>query len=154
MHRSIFPPPAGRIPPPFKHWHPFWAVRRLTQKQLDSEIAEKLETANGVPCSLPKFNCQLVHNVHSSVIISTIKGKVMNCTRLVSVPYLTNTEFIAKGDELILEVVPTNNVKKKKSASWRSVQKEKERNIPKRQKIGDQKPAVAAGVCFFPPDNP
>ena len=82
--------------------HPFWAVRRLNQKQLDELIAEK--NKNGVSCSLPKFNCKLQDNVHSSVNIATVKGKVVNCTRLVSVPYLTNTEDIAKGDELILEV--------------------------------------------------
>ena len=106
--------------------HPFWAVRRLTAEQLDKEIQEKREASRitGVPFKPPRFNCELKNFEHSAVIIATVGAMVTNCTRIVSVPYLTNKEALVEKDELILQIKsPTMKEKATRKRTWRDVTK-------------------------------
>ena len=95
----------GEGPP--ETMHPFWAVRKLTQQQLDQEIHEKRAASaiTGVPFKPPSFTCELETFEHSSVIIATVADVISNCTKLVGVPYLRNKDALVAGEELILQVV-------------------------------------------------
>ena len=75
----------------------------------------------------PSFNCELTEISHSSVNIGTVGGRVVNCTRLVSVPYLTNSKPLVKGEELILEAVIRTKPRPPVKRTWRDVNREEER---------------------------
>ena len=71
--------------------NPFWAVRRLTEKQLQAEVASVTE---GIA---PRFNCEFVHTEMSLVSIAKIGGKAHNHLRMFQVPFLTNSLPLLKG---------------------------------------------------------
>ena len=109
--------------------HPFWAVRRLTQEQLDREIdacVRRNKTAvAGEQERIPSFNCDLEEHTHSVVNIATVGDAVMNVSKLVKVPYMINTKALVQGEELIFPIV----VKAKSKPlvrTWRDVNKEEE----------------------------
>ena len=77
--------------------HPFWAVRRMTEKQLARERSQV--RLGQLP---PRFNCELQNFSLSSVSIATIG---LNRTKLLEVPVLTNVLPLEACEELILEVV-------------------------------------------------
>ena len=74
--------------------HPFWAVRRLTQKQLEQErVNQPLGQIK------KRFNCKLQTLTLSAVNIATVKGKCLNLTRLLHVPFLANAFALQKDEE-------------------------------------------------------
>ena len=79
--------------------HPFWAVRRMTQKQL---VREGLDDK-----SLkikPRFNCSMVTQTMSNVTVGVVKGMSVNVPKCCEVQFLTNSVDLLEGEELILEV--------------------------------------------------
>ena len=91
--------------------HPFWAVRRITQKALAKENLELLTPK--------RFNCEIVPKVMSSLSVALIGQSVLNCSKAVEVPMLTNIVELAKGEELLLE--KRGDVKKDKDpTTWKS----------------------------------
>ena len=117
--------------------HPFWVVRRLTQKQLEQErINQPLGQIK------KRFNCKLQTLSVSAVNIATVKGKCLNLTRILHVPFLTNQFALQKDEELILEInEPTCKEKKKTKRSWINAMKEAESQMKEEEKKQKQKKA-------------
>ena len=107
--------------------HPFWAVRRMTQKQLNQErINQPLGQIK------KRFNCKLQTLSLSTVNIATVKGKCFNRTRLLDVPFLTNELALQKDEELILEInEPVAKKKPEKKRTWISAWKDEEKEAKK-----------------------
>ena len=114
---------------------PFWAVRRLTQQQLDKE-----RSAAKPGEWLPRFTCKIVNQKISDVCVYTMIH-MENRTRTFAVPFMTIASDLGCGEELILEI--TNKAKKEKVRTWRNVMKEEEnRNKRTRTKQEDPNKAV------------
>ena len=72
--------------------HPFWAVRRVTAKQL------AIEAALVAPGSArPRFNCGIATHELSYVNIGAVEGQAANTTRVFDVPFLVNTHEVQAG---------------------------------------------------------
>ena len=100
--------------------HPFWAVTRLTQRQLALESAK---STNGLPL---RFNCEEVKRQITNITMCTIRDQIHNITRMLEVPVLTNTIRLRAGEQLILEIPePQAKAKAKAKAqnkrSWKQV---------------------------------
>ena len=141
--------------------HPFWAIRRLTTAQLfkeqipsklavdpkeqdaaqpasepneqkPSQLAAKPEELRGSE-PMPRFNCQVGHLAMTSVnVVMWSEHECTTITRTVHVPFIVNTEPLAKGEELIL------HLEKEKSAStrkrtWRDEHAEEMRKNQKKE---------------------
>jgi hypothetical protein len=120
--------------------HPFWAVRRLTAQQL---ARAKLEVQPGR--SIPRFNCELVIRSISSVCVGAMDGHSLNRTRIFEVPFLTNSEEVMQGEELILEILEQRKElpKASKRRSWRDALKEEEKAALKDGETKKRRDAVA-----------
>jgi hypothetical protein len=106
--------------------HPFWAVRRLNEKQLQTEVqAWKPET--GKPRH--RFNCELRMKPLSAVVLGIINERSLNRTRLLKVPFLINHVELVKNEELILEVLPMKKKETIKKRTWRDEVKDDERKM-------------------------
>ena len=108
--------------------HPFWAVRRLTDKQLQVATIAKQPTDLA-----PRFNCELQTKSLSCVTIATLDGKCCNRTRILEVPFLTNSMDLEKGEELVMQLIE----KAKKAApkrSWRDAEKDLEKDLASQKK--------------------
>ena len=98
-------------PPGTETMHPFWAVRRMNAKQLAKEAVDAKLTK-----MKPRFNCGLVTLTVTNVTVGVVKGSdlrgdtAINSTKCCEVPFLTNTQDLEEGEELILEVQEKANV--------------------------------------------
>ena len=119
--------------------HPFWAVRRLTAEQLDTEQRACIKRNKTAVASktekVPNFNCEFQEQVQSAVSVCTVGGAVANCTRLVKVPVLTNSTALAPGDELILELTIEAKEKTPTKRTWRDVDKEEATDRKRRRDL-------------------
>ena len=52
----------------------------------------------------PRFNCEINMVPISAVTIAATGCQLLNRTRLIDVPFLTNSAPLVKGEELILEI--------------------------------------------------
>ena len=111
--------------------HPFWCVRRMTEKQLQ---AAAYATGKRPGQTAPRFNCKLQLTSISDVIIATSGGKTLCRTRLFEVPFLTNSSALEEGEELILEIAEKATQLKPKR-SWIEAQKAEERATEKKKKL-------------------
>ena len=75
--------------------HPFWAVRRLTELQMDKEIMRCKAEADAT-VMLPRFNCAIEYHQFNSVSVGVVNKDALNITRMCSVPFLTNALKIEK----------------------------------------------------------
>ena len=83
---------------------PFWAVQRLTRKQLETAASASDEYMERVGVRR-RFNVELRPYVMSCVNIAiATRGGIVNLTRTLEVPFLVNTVDVEDGAELILEV--------------------------------------------------
>ena len=105
--------------------HPFWAVRRMTQKQLSREIALGQKQL--------RFNCRMEVQNLSCVSIGVVKSQSLNTTRLFEIPFMTNAENLEKGEELIMEVSEKKKETKGKR-TWRDAWKDQENEKAKAKK--------------------
>ena len=103
--------------------HPFWAVRRMTAKQMATASSETK------PGQLPpRFNCNLQMQQLSQVSLAIMRGSSVNRTRSFEVPFLTNSKDLEEGEELILQVYEkTKEDKPSAKRTWRDADKENER---------------------------
>ena len=109
--------------------HPFWAVRRMTAQQL---ARAKVEVATGKPA--PRFNCELVMRSISLVCVGAMERHSLNRTRIFEVPFLTNSEEVMEGEELILEVSEKRTDPKTTKRSWRDAMKDQDREEEKNKR--------------------
>ena len=86
---------------------PFWAVARLTAEQLKDSTAEL------------RFNAELIHKEFMVVTVGNVDGKSTSITYAVTVPVITNAVVVAKGHELVMEVVPKTVSAKRKEIGWK-----------------------------------
>ena len=108
---------------------PFWAVRRLTQAQLDKERSNTKENM-----WLPRFSCKLAEiNLNDVCIYSTVQME--NRTRTIVVPFMTNMCDLEEGEELILEVAA--KVQKPTTRTWRDAALDEERAQTKNKRKAD-----------------
>ena len=116
--------------------NPFWAVRRLTQKQLEQE-AQAWTPETGKP--RPRFNCELETQTLSVVTLAAVRGahksdKAINRTKMLDVPFLTNNVALVENEELILEVEPPKKEQKGKKRTWRDAVKEDDKQKDKQSR--------------------
>ena len=75
--------------------HPCWAVRRLTQQQLDDEIDAASKTSKTAVAARQErntgFNCALEEYARSLANVAAVGGVASNTARVTHVPYLTST---------------------------------------------------------------
>ena len=109
--------------------HPFWAVRRMTAQQL---ARAKVEVATGKPA--PRFNCELVMRSISLVCVGAMERHSLNRTRIFEVPFLTNSEEVMEGEELILEVSEKRTDPKTTKRSWRDAMRDQNREEEKNKR--------------------
>jgi hypothetical protein len=123
--------------------HPFWAVRRLTEKQL---ARERSQVRLGQ--LLPRFNCELRNFSLSSVSLAIIGLNTLNRTKLLGVPFLTNVHPLEACEELILEVVEKTKEAKPVKRSWRDAVKDDEKATAKNTKMTNRmhRNAVAGAI--------
>ena len=118
--------------------HPFWAVRRLTDIELQKEkdeVRDKMKKT-GASLRMPEFNCELVSHTHTVCHIASFDGQNMSSTRFISLPCISNVRALEAGEELILRHVPRAKVKKEKKRTWQDEQRDLDRNAAKKPKIG------------------
>ena len=102
--------------------HPFWAVRRMTQRQMSRETAEAKEGERRL-----RFNCRLEVVSMSCVSVGVVKSQSVNTTRVCNVPFLTNSIEVDEGEELILEVREKTHEEKATKRTWRDAVKDEEK---------------------------
>jgi hypothetical protein len=92
---------------------PFWAVRRMNEKQLAALVAR---TEIGQP--RPRFNCTLEEHVITHVTVGVVKAQPVNTTRMICVPFLSNSVEVAEGEELILQVAEPKQRERADKRRW------------------------------------
>ena len=108
--------------------HPFWAVRRLSQQQLEKERSET-KAGNW----LPRFTCEVRYFELSNVCVYA-RIACGNTTRNCTVPFITNIDKLEEGEELILEVAHKEKKQKPKARTWRQVEEEAQKSAAKSPK--------------------
>ena len=74
----------------------------------------------------PRFNWGLVVRSISLVCVGAMEGHSMNRTRIFEVPFLTNTEEVLQGEELIMEISEKRKEPKVSKRSWRDAMRDDE----------------------------
>ena len=92
--------------------HPFWAVPRLSQEELNRANLE------ATPQSRRKFNVTLEEKEYSVVTVGESAGNSVSTTFAVRVPIMTNKNTIKKGEELVFQIAAKASGKRK-AESWR-----------------------------------
>ena len=84
---------------------PFWAVQRMTGKQLQAATAADCTYLERIGVRR-RFNCELRPHVMTCINIGmTILGQgPVNMTRTLEVPFLVNTIELEDGEQLFLEI--------------------------------------------------
>ena len=79
--------------------NPFWAVRRLSESQMKKEAPQE---QHQIHC---RFNCKLViKNVSAFTVLTDTNSEGGSGCRIVEVPFITNSEDLDEGEELILQI--------------------------------------------------
>ena len=111
--------------------HPFWAVRRLTDKQLARAVAEHEERPKGA--TKPRFNCSIVRHSLSNVSTGMCPNdNYVNTVRIIEVPFLTNFLAVEDGEELIMQVGAKKEAPRARDRTWRDDYKDQEAQAKKR----------------------
>ena len=92
--------------------HPFWAVARLSQEELNKANA-------ATPQSRRKFNVTLEEKEYSVVTVGDSAGNAVSMTFGVRVPIMTNKNPIKKGEELVFQMTAPKASQKRKAESWK-----------------------------------
>jgi hypothetical protein len=101
--------------------NPFWAVRRLTQKQM-TQASTVHKSSEG---RIPRFNCTLEPQVMSCVTVGVLQGShSVNTTRSCEVWFLVNNVDVDEGEELFLEIKERQEEKKSKRTWIHAFQEE------------------------------
>jgi len=116
--------------------HPFWAVRRMTPKQLAIAKTQKIPIGQ----LKPRFNCKLEMQEQSVVVVGHLGHKHTNRTRVMEVPFVTNYESLEIDEELIIEI--TEPIKKpSKVKKWQElvIEQQKDQKKEKAAKTNEAK---------------
>ena len=81
----------------------------------------------GESLNVPEFNCEIVTVHHPSMSIASVGEQSESSTRLVGVPFMTNSKDVLQGEELICELVLRAKPKEVAKRAWQDVAKEEER---------------------------
>ena len=108
---------------------PFWAVPRMSMPEL--KIAALKSTHPQL-----RFNLEYVQKEVMVVVVGNAAGASMPITYGVTVPVLTNAVAVKQGDDLLLEIIVTKKLTKRKDIGWK--------DHAKRVKSIDNKPPKAA----------
>ena len=108
--------------------HPFWAVRKLTEKQLQKQ---QMKIPEGQ--LKPRLNCELQMKTLSCVCIATAKDTCLNRTRIIEAPFLVNSTALEKGEELILEIAEVKAKKDNTKRTWKDAMKEEDKEAKKQR---------------------
>ena len=92
--------------------HPFWAIRRLSQDQLNAK------TKDGPPASPEAFNCELTERQFSVCNVGRFGGGSLSLTVFVEIQLMTNFVEIKRGQELLFEVTK-KDAAKRKACTWK-----------------------------------
>ena len=92
--------------------HPFWAIRRLSQDQLNAK------TKDGPPASPEAFNCELTERQFSVCNVGRFGGGSISLTVFVEIQLMTNFVEIKRGQELLFEVTK-KDAAKRKACTWK-----------------------------------
>ena len=92
--------------------HPFWAIRRLSQDQLNAK------TKDGPPASPEAFNCELTERQFSVCNVGRFGGGSLSLTVFVEIQLMTNFVEIKRGQELLFEVTK-KDAAKRKAFTWK-----------------------------------
>ena len=84
--------------------HPYWAIRRQTEKQTKPEQ----------PCNM-KFK----EFAYTCVTVGSMRGTSVTTTAEVTIPFLTNEVEIPRGAELLLQVEEKTQQKTHKNRNWK-----------------------------------
>ena len=109
--------------------HPFWAVRRIDARTLTQEQQAVLDriTQPGESEKVPEFNCQIMFKRHPIMSIASAGEQKLTSTRFISVPFMTNTNDVVQGEELICELTVRPKPKKVVNITWEDVAKEEKK---------------------------
>ena len=130
--------------------HPFWAVERKTNAEMAA-----LRLKHTTRSLKPQHNVELKDGVHNVVFLcqngSESLGQVSS-SKVLTVPFMTNTEVIQEGEELFLRVAdPKEKKKPAATQSWQAERKEAQKakeqqaqRAAKKQKTVYAIPASAA----------
>ena len=118
--------------------NPFWAVKRMTEKEMQQQSPEKGQMRS-------RFNCELVVNKMSVVSCVNTGAVARSLFRLIDIPFLTNNEDLEEGEELILKIEEPEKKKDEKKRTWRDQQREDDNKakVAKQAKQGVKKQAPA-----------
>ena len=113
---------------------PFWAVHRMTRKQLQAATTADCTYLERVGVRR-RFNCELRPHVMTCINIGmTILGQgPVNMTRTLEVPFLVNTIELEDGEQLFLEIQEAAP-KPEKPRGWKQAHHESEQASKKSKK--------------------
>ena len=114
--------------------HPFWAVARLSQDDLN-----KANTAT--PQSRRKFNVTLEEKEYSVVTVGESAGNSVSMTYAVRVPMMMNHIRVKKGEELLLQIEAKKTHKRKAPETWKD-------DLAKPKAKGKARPQQASASAF------
>ena len=124
--------------------HPFWAVRRMTQKQLLLAQDAFATKKSGAHIEWrPRFNCSLEKQSLSCVCIAIVGGQAVNRTRIIDVPCLTNFVPLELGEELIMEITTVEKKKTEEKRTWQTAMKNQEKATARQTAKAAKKAAKA-----------
>ena len=122
--------------------HPFWAVRRMTAKQL--AVAREQAAGRKVPEKLlPRFNCEMEVQTVSCVTVRVVKSSLCGSSRTCEVQFLTNSVEVGEGEELIMQIHIREKLKPEPTKrGWKTAFKageaeERNKQIKKHKQTGD-----------------
>ena len=123
--------------------HPFWAVQRRNktemaalQAQADKDAADPAVAAK----LKPRFNTGIKEQSHSQVFLSP---NGLSSSKVVTIPFITNTMELEKGEELYLEVKDPKAKVEEKEMTWQK--KRKCALLQQSQEKAKQQKAALAG---------
>ena len=123
---------------------PFWAVQRMTRRQLDAAASASDEYHARVGVRR-RFNCELRPQVMTCVNIGiAIHGGVVNMTRTLEVPFLVNTVDLEDGEHLFLEVHEPGQ-KEENKRDWKQAHQQSEAYTKKTKALKDKDNATDKG---------
>ena len=101
--------------------HPFWASRRLTEEQASKEVTDVIKhnkaATSQVPAKrVPTANLETMELAHNVVhLVTTHSLELCEFSKLIFMPFITNSTDLRKGDELILKITLPQQSKKRVS---------------------------------------
>ena len=136
--------------------HAFWAVDRLSPEDVDKlrrlgkGVPGRPEESAAVAAGSLDFNCELQDVHFMSLVVGALGPEKVNYSVQVSVPILTNSRFLRKGEYLLLEV-GKKAAPKKRAADWKSDADSAAKAAKKQaaSKLAPKKKAGAKADCDF-----